>query len=242
MKKTIITFLAFCGVAAAAPTEYEAYLLHMDDTSALTQEISTKRGQLWFHEDGAELTSWMVTFKLDSLSKANLTLFNSCQGTIARSDERYGLGVYACDNSTGVTIGKDDNHLSGAEEIFFPENSTDNLPVTLRLAYDGVSGTVYLYCDETQALTSVKLAATDANGEAVHYNLKGATLGGGQDQSGVATFWTDSGKNHFTVISVTDMSSVAGDEKAFVRYIPEPATATLSLLVLAGLASRRRRK
>lgn len=242
MKKTITTFLAFCGVAAAAPTEYEAYLLHMDDTSALTQEISTKRGQLWFHEDGAELTSWMVTFKLDSLSEASVTLFNSCQGTVAGPDERYGLGVYAWYNSTGVTIGKDDNHLSGAEEIFFPGNSKHNLPVTLRLAYDGVSDTVYLYCDETQALTSVNVAATDANGEAVHYNLKGATLGGGQDQSGVATFWTDSGDNHFTVISVTDMSSVAGDEKAFVRYIPEPATATLSLLALAGLALCRRRK
>lgn len=242
MKKTIITFLAFCGVAAAAPTEYEAYLLHMDDTSALTQEISTKRGQLWFHEDGAELTSWMVTFKLDSLSEASVTLFNSCQGTVAGPDERHGLGVYVWYNSTGVTIAKDAGHLSGAEEILFPGNNKDNLPVTLRLAYDGVSDTVYLYCDETQALTSVNVAATDDNGEAVHYNLKGATLGGGQDQSGVATFWTDSGANHFTVISVTDMSSVAGDEKAFVRYIPEPAAATLSLLALAALSARRRRK
>jgi hypothetical protein len=34
----------------------------------------------------------------------------------------------------------------------------------------------------------------------------------------------------------------AGNGQYFVQYIPEPATATLSLLALAGLAARRRRK
>ena len=43
------------------------------------------------------------------------------------------------------------------------------------------------------------------------------------------------------------MSSIAGNKTAFESYIktktiPEPTTATLSLLALAGLAARRRRK
>ena len=44
------------------------------------------------------------------------------------------------------------------------------------------------------------------------------------------------------------MSSLAGDTQAFTTYVktmllvPEPTTATLSLLALAGLAARRRRK
>ena len=45
-----------------------------------------------------------------------------------------------------------------------------------------------------------------------------------------------------TEIPVTFAANAAKNGWAMVSYIPEPATATLSLLALAGLAARRRRK
>ena len=44
---------------------------------------------------------------------------------------------------------------------------------------------------------------------------------------------------------IYDLSSIKGDVdaiKGYMKSIPEPTTATLSLLALCGLAARRRRK
>ena len=240
MKKTIITLLALAGVAAAgtAPTVYDAYILQKDKTNNQITSLTSTRGQIWFNEDAATLSSWMIEFSLDKMNGGNSVLFTTSYGTTGGADERYGLSVYSWFDQSGVTIGKDNKHFTGAANLTFP--SDPKLPVTLRLAYDAVGDTAYLYCVETDAITSVA-TTTD-------YALNGSTVGGGSDVSGLASFWTDGGSDHFTIHSVTDMSSLAGDSVAFADYvkttdyIPEPATATLSLLALCGLAARRRRR
>ncbi len=240
MKKTLITLLALCGVAAAAdnaPIEYDAYILQKDNTSQKITSLTSSRGQIWFNEDAATLSSWMIEFSLDKLNGGNSVLFATNYGTTGGGDERYGLSVYSWYNQTGVTIGKDNSHFSGAANLTFP--SDPKLPVTLRLAYDAVGDMAYLYCVETDAITSVA-TTTD-------YTLNGSTIGGASDVSGLGTFWTDGGSDHFTISTVTDMSALAGNADSFAKYVktktvPEPTTATLSLLALAGLAARRRRK
>lgn len=243
MKKTIITLLALAGVAAAvdnAPIEYDAYILQLNNTGTKITSLTSTRGQIWFNEDAATLSSWMIEFSLDKLNGGNDVLFATNFGTAGQGNERYGLSVYSWFDQSGVTIGKDSNHFTGAANLTFPSNP--QLPVTLRLAYDAVGDKAYLYCVETDAITSV--ATT------VDYTLNGSTIGGGSDVSGLGSFWTDGGKDNFTIYTVTDMSALAGNADSFAEYVktktvpavPEPTTATLSLLALAGLAARRRRK
>ena len=243
MKKTIITLLALCGVAAAAdnaPIEYDAYILQLNNTSTKITSLTNTRGQIWFNTDAATLSSWMIEFSLDKLNGGNSVLFATNFGTAGGTNERYGLSVYSWFDQTGVTIGKDNSHFTGAANLTFPSNP--KLPVTLRLAYDAVGDTAYLYCVQTDAITSV---ATTTG-----YTLKGSTISGGSDASGLGTFWTDGGSDNFTIYTVTDMSALAGNADSFAEYVksktvpsvPEPTTATLSLLALAGLAARRRRR
>ncbi len=244
MKKTIIALLALAGVAAAgtAPTVYDAYILQKDKTNTKITSLTGTRGQIWFNEDAATLSSWMIEFSLDKVTTKSNTLFATDFGTAGQNNERYGLGVYTWYDYSGVTIGKNNNHYTGTANLLFPTNESGDkeLPMTLRLAYDAVGDTAYLYCVESNAITSVK-TETD-------YTLKGSTVGGASDVTGVASFWTDGGVNNFSISTVTDMSSLAGNSVAFAdyvkttEYIPEPATATLSLLALAGLAARRRRR
>ena len=243
MKKTIITLLALAGVAAAAdnaPIEYDAYLLQLNNTGTKITSLTSTRGQLWFKEDAATLSSWMIEFSLDKLNGGNDVLFTNSCGAPGATNERYGLSVYSWFNQSGVTIGKDKQHFSPAANITFP--SDPKLPVTLRFAYDAVGDMAYLYCVETGAITSI--------GSDRDYTLTGVTVGGPSDVVGASTFWTDGGKDNFTIHTVTDMSALAGNADSFAEYVktktvpavPEPTTATLSLLALAGLAARRRRR
>ncbi len=58
--------------------------------------------------------------------------------------------------------------------------------------------------------------------------------------------WTDGKANTFTFDKLHDVSALAGTSqfKEYVKtlQVPEPTTATLSLLALAGLCARRRRR
>ena len=243
MKKTIIALIALGSVALGnTPDTYDAYILRNDNTSTKIQTLDNKRGQLWFNEDNATLTSWMIEFSLDKLSGGNSVLFATTFGTAGGNDERYGLSVYSWYDQSGVTIGKDGSHFAGAANLTFPvdeDTSAKEFPVTLRFAYDAVGDTAYLYCVETNTITSVNTT--------MDYSLNGTKVGGSADVQGLATFWTDAGADGFTVKTVTDMSSIAGKDDVFAGYVktlkvvPEPATATLSLLALCGLAARRRR-
>ena len=73
MKKTLIALAALAGVAVAenAPVEYDAYILQLNNTGNKITELKSTRGQIWFNEDGASLTSWMLEFSLDKLNGGN---------------------------------------------------------------------------------------------------------------------------------------------------------------------------
>jgi len=197
------------GRATDAPTEYDAYILKNGSTGNKITQLTGSRGQIWFKEDAATLSSWMVEFTLDKLTGGNRVLFATNFGTLGTNTERYGLSVYSWFNQSGVTIGKDGRHFTGADNLEFPEDP--RLPVTLRLAYDAQNNTSYLYCVETGQITSV---TTDTD-----YMLNGSTVGGGSDVAGLATFWTDGGSDNFTIFSVTDMNSLVSDAEGFAYYV-----------------------
>ncbi len=226
--------------ALVAPTVYDAYILQFNNTSTKLESLTSTRGQLWFHEDNASLESWMLEFSLTKLAGGNSVLFATNKGTNGAAEERYGLSVYSWFDVSGVTIGKDNSHFSGAAKLAFPDKS--NINYTYRLAYDAESNKAYLYCVNTDAITSVSTS--------VDYALNGTEVGGASDRNGIATFWTDGGSDNFKVGSVADLGTLVGNDKAFEHYvktmtlIPEPSTfgllAGLGALALVGTRRRRR--
>lgn len=229
--------------ALVAPTVYDAYILQFNNTSTKLTDLTSTRGQLWFHEDDASLGSWMLEFSLTKLNGGNSTLFATNKGTNGTAAERYGLSVYSWFDQSGVTIGKDNSHFAGASNLVFPEG-TDNskMNLTYRLAYDAENNKAYLYCVNTDKITSVSTN--------VDYVLNGTKVGGASDRNGIATFWTDAGSDNFKVGSVADLGTLAGNDEAFEYYvkkmtlIPEPSTfgllAGLGALALVGTRRRRR--
>ena len=119
-------------------------------------------------------------------------------------------------------------------------------PITLRFAYDAESDIAYLYNVDTKEYITATNLSTRYEGGSFSFSSVDSTVIGNGDKDGKTMFWTDSGSATYKLLGVTDMSSIAGNDTQFVNYlktktIPEPTTATLSLLALAGLAARRRR-
>ena len=243
MKKTIITLLALAGVAGAV-TEYTATFA---DNKGNT--LTTQRSHIIFGDATAEnpltLSSWMIEFSVTKFSDAGGLLAiappkaDSGNGFGIRTHGGTKLGIMFC-NGTDYYGTTDD----ASSELFVTAESVSAAkPLTLRFAYDAETNTVYLYDVTNDAIISREIT------DDIILSSVAADHDGG-DINGKTQFYTNSGAFNFGLGNVTDMSSLAGKNEAFVTYvktkttasIPEPATATLSLLALAGLAARRRRK
>ena len=102
-------------------------------------------------------------------------------------------------------------------------------------AWDGTNATSLL---KGASVNNIKLAA-----DALSYNFSGTTTGNTIKVSGIEldtdesiiVVWGNSSTGSANIVSKLTSS-------ATIASIPEPTTATLSLLALAGLAARRRRK
>jgi len=117
----------------------------------------------------------------------------------------------------------EENKSSGAVGYTIPENGYGDV-VTLALQNNG-KGTLTLYVDGVQAgYTTI----TSANEYSSAKLIKEFKFGGKL-----------AGSNNNANIILHDAQFVSG---LTTQIIPEPTTATLSLLALAGLAARRRRK
>lgn len=241
MKKTIITLLALASVAGAV-TEYTATF-----ADSKTSELTSERSHIIFGDTTATtpltLTSWMVEFSLTKFSDAGTLL------AVTPSDPAAGSGVGLRTNGAdgvGIMFSNSNSYYgnSKTDKIFVDSSKVSaTTPLTLRYAYDAKSNMLYLY-----DVTNEKIISHELEAELILSSV--AANHDGSDVKNVTQFMTMSKKFNFTLSSVTDMSSLAGNDAAFVTYvktkttvsIPEPATATLSLLALAGLCARRRRK
>lgn len=250
MKKTLVAIFALSSVAAADVTLYDATFANggMDT-------LTTARSHLKVGTEAITLSSWMIEFQITKQKDVG-TFFSTYRnftyeegGETKPPRERGGLGIRTSTRSgLAITTKADEDFASSRLAVIkFDSNPKDDAaevstsnPITLRFAYDAVNHAAYLYNVGTGEYVSAKdLEASDT------YSLTtvSSSVTGMGDIDGKTMFWTDGGSANYKLLGVTDMSSLAG-KSDFLAYVtaPEPATATLSLLALMGLAARRRRK
>lgn len=264
MKKTLIAFFALSGLAMAASetvfTGTGEDLLSLsvsfgDITSAIVYESpvsnpvtaqidhSESTSNVHFHGGNTfasdyTVSMWISTDSLKALTGNGQFLF-AYGGTLATGTDTYGSNAiqFAWDEATGqgtLTIGR--GRLDQDTKVMtFAPNAGDKKSATFALG-EG-------------ALTNITVAVTGANqsqtatlyvngGEAITLDSYNGNMNGN------ASHWSmflNTGVEYGQVVladtKVTEPSGLRA-----LMYIPEPATATLSLLALAGLAVRRRRK
>ncbi len=229
MKKTLITALITLGMAASA----SAALTLEDATLSYSQYDSAQDG-LTFSGDFSTLSGtraeFTMTFVLD---------WNQLQ-TLTTTDTALAVMTDGNSLNTGVGICLDDGELvaktwyTGARssstnslENYVSENGL--LVLTVR---HNANGTRLI--PGTQSATywtdgSLKWQNAQFDGLTINSTLAGA----------IESFYVfNSSVTDDEVVSLTTAAYAA----ALANAVPEPTTATLSLLALAGLCARRRRK
>lgn len=245
MKKTLITLFALAGVAAAAdmPKKYVATFANSrtDTQSSARSHILLDGGT-----QAITLDSWMIEFQIQKQSDVGAFF---ALGRNDNGQERGGLGLRT-NSASGVGISWNGNSGWASDPAKLDVTSFSSItaesPITLRFAYDAESDIAYLYNVDTDKYITATNLTTRYEGGNFSFSSVDSSVTGNGDVAGKTMFWTDGGSAAYKLLGVTDMSSLEGDNTQFVSYlttktVPEPTTATLSLLALAGLAARRRR-
>ena len=214
MKKTLITLLALTGVAMAAE---EALTL----TSPTNGSLTSSNEAIAWSEDYTNLESWQLSFTLTDAALGDAIIFGTdrdgsgAAGYLLSTNADGSLEVYA--RNIGVNYSK--STAAGVIEAGTP------LAITFSFVAD-----VNQYTDEVVGGTFTLSAGGTTNSWKVTEGLDYTDL----TNNSVSRFWTNGGAEQFSNISVMKLDSN--------MVVPEPTTATLSLLALAGLAARRRRR
>ena len=252
MKKTLIALLALTAVAAQAKTITLGGWAYDAPSWAYVWDNS---GTQWGHLESTGGTSLIynnytpsnndpsfVGYTFSMVDGAQtLTSMNTTM-TVAAPTWIGPKGTYL---SGGVTLTGNDNGIRANSSIDFADIATSQLAYTGRFWKQGdVTVTGALTLTDSATFEHVFFSATameqnsgiwnfstfsvtDANGNALTYTTDEANIG----KAGY--FWVE--ETTFSQGSSYSATLVA-------KAIPEPTTATLSLLALAGLAARRRRR
>ena len=235
MKKTLITLLALAGVAAADSVLLESKLTNNGVSSSVMDAIYGKTKNDAVTASGLKVDKFAETKKDFTFSVSDLL--------------------------TNATLGEDELYSINAITFASRYETVTNWNSTYAF-----TGTATVKINDVVVGTSTTLTLNPvANGNGTDYNIGTFTFGFDNafllDGTETVTISLTASDKKFgvaavanngtvTATDITDMvTSSSGDKyKAVVQLsgsvvtIPEPATATLSLLALAGLAARRRRK
>lgn len=252
MKKTLITILAMTGVATAAVSD--GYLTNPDaltwetiNTLTTTSVTSSNAGLEWISAANVGLTkSWEVTFTLsvktvngdsDELFGTNNT--SGANGWVLNvgSNGQLFLGTNDSGKSSvaDALIATDTNLVSIGKQM---EVERTDGPTTQTTYGDGVVVTLQFmkYVNqETNHDAGGRFSLTVGEGDAAKTYSADTDINDNLVlyENNQARFWTNGTAQKMENISLREGG---------IMYIPEPGTAALSLLALAGLATRRRRQ
>ena len=246
MKKTIIALLTLAGIAAGETVT----LSPLSETSGWTDVTFRENRGAWVHTEGGTLTlddsNWgqaVSTYDLSTNLGGPLTF----QFDVSRGSVSAGISITFIGTEKTLTIG---TKSYGDGTVFYGVS-------------DNVAADSYYLGDKWDQ--GISVSATTLLSAAFNYNAKASFQGSTSVNEGGDTILTlnvssttaqapatatinlgkdfvldkimfcgDGDNNAKGIWTVSNMS-VTGN-------IPEPTTATLSLLALAGLAARRRRK
>ena len=227
MKKTIITLLALTGVAMA-------------ESLTLTTGIKYD-GELHNGYTDPGITGLDYTYtEWHSSNLQDNTVFTITVGELYNAD-RITSSTFTLDSVT-LKVHHEGWGTNGGRKVILTLNGSDKA-VETEYSSAGVTNT-----DDVGYFTIDNINWTDLSKDAV-ITLT-LTMGKGQDGWGSSyentniplastTNGTWSGVSLMSIGSVKDGAPLVS---LGITTVPEPATATLSLLALAGLAARRRRK
>ena len=220
MKKTLITLLALAGVAAAETLTFEverdanAVTFAFDEVTA--QEIMTLTYTDWSYNGGgtSNVGSWQ--------SPSNTAYQNSFSPDAqlrGSTTDNWTMNFTVTNNTeeelslTQFTFDAYGINGGGSDKNAF-------IPVTLTLG-------------QASASISLAYAGSTTTGTLDLTGDNAITIGANETVSLALTMTASNGYNTYSGITAGSVT---------YAIVPEPATATLSLLALAGLAARRRRK
>lgn len=262
MKKTIVTILAMAGVATADSIGYNSMTESQKEGVILAWDFSDGTGSndvggdmhnnFTLNEDGyAHITGtncpWIDTLK-SSFADGNFTLSLDINSFAANNWQTlvalYSEGGHGDGKSLHIGVNTQGelsvfNKVGGATG-FASINTNGNLGTGLFSGFSG-SSTLTLVSD----MTNTKTLSLYVDGElkGVHQNW---TASSGQALMGLQFGATFGNGRAFPEATISDITlwnkALSASEIQGLMVVPEPTTATLSLLALAGLAARRRRK
>ena len=255
MKKTLIALMALAGVACGASSS---------SYNELTSSLKTGMMYAWDFNAGSAIT-FQATGASDITNANNSTVnegttyaelvgsncMHNKQGLTGFSDGDFTVSIDVMDLGPNnwynvLTLGNDSNNLiqvqltNGGDLMFYNAMDDGQLQSTdtgidgdaqtwstVTIVSDSTNGNLSLYVDGSQ-----KASAGDWDaGELTTLSVGYACIG--NDQRIMTDGYIDN-------LYIWNRALNASEVSALI--IPEPATATLSLLALAGLAARRRRK
>ena len=178
-------------------------------------ELKSSNTLLTWSDDIDALTSWELTFDLDT---QRASVAEQDLAFIQNNGSDNGAAVKFSVNTNGTLEFYGYGASTNSPESMVTVNST---PITLQFIANEQAGSII--GGRLTAISGEKSFSIDLDS-----NL---TL----TKSNSIRLWSNGGNEHFTNITLSALSNN-------VVAVPEPTTATLSLLALAGLAARRRRK
>ena len=251
MKKTLITLLALGGLAVgAAPepiwtaeTNLTSYSISGLDsfTIAVTLNVETLKAESGANFNGPakiiDLSGVWNVSGLEGTLDINVNGSSTGKTSTLYIGGTTGLGEYksnyALNGISGSTIFNSSTiweNITGAALVFVKDGSSDNDAVRAYFSLKYADGTTTTY---EGANTGIKFTIDhdgDENTDKVadkHLNVSTISF----ENSFATEAWV-----YGSALSANDARTIAA------ALAPEPTTATLSLLALAGLAARRRRK
>ena len=214
MKKTIITLLALCGVASAANVTKDDFEDNLNRVSISLDDVATSFSSGTF----------AVSFEAESSYALDLNLQMG-------GGESFYISVSGNDMYLSITAPNLD--LMNSMVMFPAEYSGSFLLQCIN--NNGFVITLSHFDEGTQLFTPIHEVTTNCTFPS---SLNTATFNVGTSNSNSSSpvselrIWEG-------IVTATEM---ANPPAALSPVVPEPTTATLSLLALAGLAARRRRK
>ena len=228
MKKTLITLLALAGVAAAAP-------LTLPDTDDFTWIAGSNANGIGTGSSADIIQNLAAAITADNIGNTDLT------GWFGGTGQGYGQASYPND----IAITATDSFkfvcrpaLSGEYVALGVSLEETASAITLTFSNDKKAGYSLWSYDATTSTATELIATTGLSAAGtvdVTYNTADV------NPSTLFVVWTANPSGE-TGNAGAGQTITISDIALSYTAVPEPTTATLSLLALAGLAARRRRK